>query len=260
MASVHAARLWPAPISIPGSIASMEWQDDGIILGSRRHGETSAIVELFTPVHGRHLGLVRGGRSRRMQVVLQPGNSVHATWRARLDEHLGAYTIETDVSRAAALMESQTALYGYATLAAHLRLLPERDPHPELYARLMAALPLLADPLSGPQTVVSFELALLADLGFGLDLWECAATGAQQDLIYVSPKSGRAVSRQAGAPYADRLLSLPDFLRLDGGDANPEDISAGFALTGYFLSRHVFEPRRVAMPPERQRLIARLKE
>jgi DNA repair protein RecO (recombination protein O) len=237
----------------------MEWRDDGIILGLRRHGETSAIVELFTAIHGRHLGLVRGGRSRRLQVVLQPGNSVHATWRARLDEHLGAYSVEPDVSRAADLMESQAALFGFATLAAHLRLLPERDPHPELYMRFVEALPRLSDAPTAGREIVRFELALLADLGFGLDLSECASTGARQELVYVSPKSGRAVSRQAGAPYADRMLKLPDFLRLDEADADADDLAAGFALTGYFLGRHVFEPRRIAMPPERERLIARLR-
>jgi len=237
----------------------MEWHDDGIILGARRHGESSAIVELFTPSHGRHLGLVRGGRSRRLQVVLQPGNSVQATWRARLDEHLGAFTVEPQVSRAASLMESQAALYGFATLAAHIRLLPQRDPHPELYARFLDILPVLPDPLVGAREIVRFELALLADLGFGLDLGECASTGSRQDLIYVSPKSGRAVSRQAGAPYADRMFSLPDFLRLDDGDADRDAIAAGFALTGHFLTRHVFEPRRVAMPAERERLVSRLR-
>ncbi|MEJ8573679.1 DNA repair protein RecO [Microbaculum marinum] len=237
----------------------MEWSDEGIILGVRRHGETSAIVELFTPGHGRHLGLVRGGRSRRMQIVLQPGNSVRATWRARLDEHLGAFAIEPAVSRAATLMESQLALYGYATLAAHLRLLPERDPHPELYMRFLDAVPLLADPQEGPQTIVRFELALLADLGFGLDLTECASTGERQDLVFVSPRSGRAVSRQAGTPYADRLLALPDFLRLEGAPAGPEEVAAGFALTGHFLQRHVFGARRIDLPPERDRLIRRLR-
>ena len=190
--------------------------------------------------------------------MLQPGNSVHATWRARLDEHLGTYSVEPDVSRAAELMESQTALYGFATLAAHLRLLPERDPHPELYRRFVLALPFLPDPREGAEAIVRFELALLADLGFGLDLTECASTGARQELVFVSPKSGRAVSRQAGEPYANRLLKLPDFLRIDDIAASPEDVAAGFALTGYFLARHVFEPRRLAMPPERERLIARL--
>lgn len=237
----------------------MEWRDEGIILGLRRHGETSVIVELFTPTRGRHLGLVRGGRSRRLQVVLQPGNTVHAIWRARLDEHLGTYAVEPDVARAADLMESQTALYGFATLAAHLRLLPERDPHPELYLRLVEALPRLADPQAGAETIVRFELALLADLGFGLDLTECASTGARQDLVFVSPKSGRAVSRQAGAPYADRMLVLPDFLKLDNAPADSDDLAAGFALTGYFLNRHVFEPRRIPMPAERERLIVRLR-
>lgn len=237
----------------------MEWRDDGIILGVRRHGETSVIVELFTLDHGRHLGLVRGGRSRRMQAVLQPGNSVHATWRARLDEHLGSYSMELDVWRAATLMESRSALYSFAVLAAHTRLLPERDPHPEFYARLINALPLLSDPARAAETVVRFELELLAELGFGLDLSECAATGARQELVYVSPKSGRAVSRLAGTPYADRLLSLPAFLRLDDGDAEPADIALGFALTGFFLNRHVFEPRRMAMPPERQWMISWLK-
>lgn len=237
----------------------MEWRDDGIIIGLRRHGETSVIVELLTPDHGRHLGLVRGGRSRRMQVVLQPGNSVHATWRARLDEHLGSYSLELDVWRAATLMESRSALYSFAVLAAHTRLLPERDPHPEFYARLIDALPTLSDPARAAETIVRFELELLAELGFGLDLTECAATGGRQELIYVSPKSGRAVSRLAGTPYADRLLPLPAFLRLGGAEGEPHDIISGFALTGFFLTRHVFEPRRMTFPPERQRMISWLK-
>jgi DNA repair protein RecO (recombination protein O) len=236
----------------------MEWVDDGIILGARRHGESSVIVELFTPGHGRHLGLVRGGRSRRMQVVLQPGNSVHATWRARLDEHLGAYAIELDIARAALLMESRTALYGFAVLAAHARLLPERDPHRELYDRLLEALGRLGETAAAAETIVRFEFALLADLGFGLDLSECAATGSRQDLAYVSPKSGRAVSRQAGASYESRLLRLPPFLKLDNVSPGSRDLADGFELTGYFLSRHVVEPRGLRMPPERDRLIARL--
>lgn len=233
----------------------MEWRDEGIILGVRRHGETSTIVELFTAERGRHLGLVRGGRSRRMQVMLQPGNTVDATWRARLDEHLGYFTVEVREARAAALMESRSALYGFATLAALLRLLPERDPHPDMYVRVRDVLACLGEPTGGPAALVRFELALLADLGFGLDLAECAATGSLQDLVYVSPKSGRAVSRQAGAGLSDRLLALPAFLTLPEADPDAPDLAAGFALTGYFLSRHVLEPRRLAMPVERERLI-----
>lgn len=234
----------------------MEWTEEGIILGTRRHGETSVILELFTLDKGRHLGLVRGGRSRRLQPVLQPANSVTATWRARLDEHLGVFSIEPSLSRAASLMESSQALYGFALLSAHLRLLPERDPHPLLYHRLIGTLDMLADMPMGAAALARFELALLAELGFGLDLSECAATGRRQELAFVSPKSGRAVCREAGAPYKDRLLPLPSFLRLDEDEAaDAAAILDAFALTGYFLDRHVLEPRRLAMPPERQRII-----
>lgn len=234
----------------------MQWTDEGVILGTRRHGETSAIVELFTMAHGRHLGLVRGGRSKRNQVVLQPGNGVTATWRARLDEHLGLYVIEADRTRAATLMASAHALYVFAVLAAHLRLLPERDPHPALYQRFLAVLDDVAEPLAGAAALARFELALLADLGFGLDLAECAATGAQQELIFVSPRSGRAVSRRAGEPFGDRLLPLPAFLRDDRADAAaPSEIAEGFALTAFFLARHVHEPRRLTAPAERQRIV-----
>src|SRR6185295_16594336 len=190
----------------------MEWTDEGIVIGTRRHGETSLIVELMTPAHGRHLGLVRGGRSRRMQPVLQPGNSVHATWRARLDEHLGNYTIEGTTSRAARLIDSAAGLYGIQAVAGLLRLLPERDPHRQLYDGLSAILDWLDDPLIAGAVIVRFELKLLDELGFGLDLGECAATGTNDDLAYVSPKTGRAVSRASGEPYRDRLLRLPAFL------------------------------------------------
>ena len=234
----------------------MQWTEDGVILGTRRHGETSAILELFTEAHGRHLGLVRGGRSRRSQVALQPGNSVIATWRARLDEHLGVYSVEPTTARAASLMDSAHALYGFAVLAAHLRLLPERDPHPELFRYFMATLETLHDPRAGATALARFELALLADLGFGLDLGECAATGATQELVWVSPKSGRAVSRSAGRPYRDRLLPLPGFLAMEtAGPAAPSDIAEAFTLTGFFLSRHVHVPRQLTMPPERQRIV-----
>jgi DNA repair protein RecO (recombination protein O) len=236
----------------------MQWTDEGIILGTRRHGETSLIVELMTVGHGRHLGLVRGGRSRTRQPTLQPGNSVSAIWRARLDEHLGHYTLEPTRQRAAALIDSAAGLYAFQTLAALLRLLPERDPHPELYASLDTIADRLSAPLAGGELVARFELQLLDDLGFGLDLEECAATGANEHLAYVSPRSGRAVSVSAGEPYRDRLLRLPAFLvePEHGSVARPEDIVAAFRLTGYFLARHVYEPRDLEMPDSRARLIA----
>jgi DNA repair protein RecO (recombination protein O) len=224
----------------------MEWTDDGIVLGVRRHGESSAIVELLTREHGRHLGLVRGGASTRMRPLLQPGNGVRAVWRARLDEHLGTYAIEGMRLRAATLLAVSHAAYGVTHLAALARLLPERDPHEEIYEMLERALDDFEDAIGAAVHVVKFELAMLAELGFGLDLDNCAATGETTDLIYVSPKSGGAVSRTAGEPWRDKLLRLPAFLR-EGNDhvANwsDQDLLDGFQITGRFLLRHVLEPR-----------------
>jgi DNA repair protein RecO (recombination protein O) len=223
----------------------MQWTDEGVIIGTRRHGETSLIVELMTAAHGRHLGLVRGGRSRRVQPLLQPGNSVTATWRARLDAHLGHYTVEGTTERAARLIEGPAGLYGIQALAALLRLLPERDSHPRLYDGLVAILDYLDDPLIAGGLIVRFELKLLDDLGFGLDLTQCAATGSNDDLAWVSPKTGRAVSRSAGEPYQAKLLPLPAFLLEAPSQSHPdaEAVAAAFHLTGYFLARHVYEPR-----------------
>jgi DNA repair protein RecO (recombination protein O) len=236
----------------------MQWTDDGIIIGTRRHGETSLIVELMTPAHGRHLGLVRGGRSRRVQPTLQPGNSVTATWRARLDAHLGHYTVESTTQRAARLIEGPAGLYGIQALAALLRLLPERDPHPKLYDGLLAILDFLDDPLIAGGLIVRFELKLLDDLGFGLDLTECAATGANDDLAYVSPRTGRAVSRSAGEAYRDRLLPLPSFLMEVPSESRPtvEELGNAFHLTGYFLARHVYEPRGLVPSDSRASFVA----
>jgi DNA repair protein RecO (recombination protein O) len=235
----------------------MQWTDEGVILGTRRHGETSLIVELMTAAHGRHLGLVKGGRSRRHQAVLQPGNGVRAVWRARLSEHLGNWTLEPVSSRAARLMGSAAGLYGLQLLAAHLRLLPERDSHPRLYTALNAILDDLNEPIAAGELLVRFEIELLNDLGIGLDLSRCAATGAIEGLAYVSPKTGRAVSRDAGAAYAEKLLALPPFLvdRQPHAPPSAPDLAAGFALTGYFLDRHVYETRGIAPPPSRAALI-----
>ena len=224
----------------------MEWTDDGIVLGVRRHGESSAIVELLTREHGRHLGLVRGGASTRMRPLLQPGNGVRAVWRARLDEHLGSYAIEGMRLRAATLLAVSHAAYGVTHLAALARLLPERDPHQEIYEMLARTLDDFDDAGGAAVHVVRFELAMLAELGFGLDLDNCAATGETTDLIYVSPKSGGAVSRTAGEPWRDKLLRLPSFLREDddhGANRSDQDLLDGFQITGRFLLRHVLEPR-----------------
>jgi DNA repair protein RecO (recombination protein O) len=222
----------------------MQWQDRAIILGVKRHGETSVIAEVMTRERGRHLGMVRSGRSRAMLPVLQPGTEVEVTWRARLDEHLGEFRLEPLTLRAARLMETATAVYGVQAMGALLRLLPERDPHPHLFEALEIILDNLHNPADAGELFVRFELAVLNDLGFGLDLNECAATGTRSDLAYVSPKSGRAVSRNAGAPWADKMLILPSFLCAEGNHAADFDsLNAAFRLTAFFLHRHVYEPR-----------------
>jgi DNA repair protein RecO (recombination protein O) len=235
----------------------MEWRDEGIIIGVRRHGETSAIVEAMTRSHGRHLGLVRGGRSRKMQPMLQPGNRVELTWRARLDEHLGTFQAEPIELNAARLFDAATAVFGLQMLAAHLRLLPERDPHPALYETLGLVLSHLDDPTAAGELAVRFELVILDELGFGLDLSECAATGTRDNLVYVSPKSGRAVSREAGEPWRDAMLPLPAFLgRNSGIRADGPAFEQAFRLTGHFFERHVYEPRGIGQPEARASFIA----
>jgi len=236
----------------------MQWTDEGIVLGVKRHGEASGILELMTREHGRHLGLVRGAFGSRMKPVLQTGNSVSASWRARLDEHLGNYAVEGLNLRAAGFFAAPHAIYGVTHLAALMRLLPERDPHENLYVALDDILDRLDDAVVAAPMVVRFELQLLAELGFGLDLSQCASTGATADLIHVSPKSGRAVSRAAGVPYADRLLRLPAFLREPNAVAAGHDVADGFALTGFFLTRHVLDPRGLSLSDERSYFIAAL--
>jgi len=214
----------------------MEWRGEGLVVGVRRHGETSAIVELMTPLHGRHLGLVRSGRSRRMQPVLQLGNSVAAHWYARLDEHLGTFTLELERARAAYLMENAVGVHGVQWLCAMLRLLPEREVHPALYQSALIVLEHLVKIEVAAPLLARFELGLLSELGFGLAFDACAATGALDDLVYVSPKSGRAVSRLAGLPYRDRLLPLPRFLLDPQADADMQDLADAFRLTGFLWS------------------------
>jgi DNA repair protein RecO (recombination protein O) len=228
----------------------MEWSEEAIVLGTRRYGETSLIAEVMTERHGRHLGLVRGGRSRRMRPVLQPGNSIVVTWRARLDEHLGNFRAEPLAERSGRLVASRIGAFGLALAAAHLRLLPERDPHPRLYSSLAVVIEALERPLAAADMMARFELALLDELGFGLDLETCAATGSKDDLVYVSPRSGRAVSRAAGAAYAERLFVLPAFLT-SRQPADHAALVAAYRLTGYFLDRHVYEPRGLAGPDAR---------
>ena len=196
----------------------MEWTDEGIVLGTRKHGEANAILEVMTHGHGRHLGLVRGGASSRLRPMLQPGNVVRVVWRARLDEHLGHYQVEPLHLYGASQLTASHAVYGITHLAALCRLLPERDPHPELHDRLGEMLGLFGDPLALAAAMVRFELQMLAELGFGLDLESCAATGTGGDLGFVSPKSGRAVSRGGGGALAGPAVPAAG-VSVGGGDA-----------------------------------------
>ena len=240
-----------------GSAIEMEWSDEAVILSAKAHGETSLILEVLTRAHGRHLGIVRGGRSRRQAPSMQPGNLAEVTWRARLESHLGTFTVELRELRAAAMLGSPAALYAFATLSAHLRLLAEREPHPSLYDALCILGEHLGEPAIAAPLILRFELALLAELGFGLDLSRCAATGSRQDLAFVSPKSGRAVSAAAGEPYKDKLFALPAFLVEGQGRPLPraDEIAEGFRLTAFFLGRHVHEPRGLEMPEARLRFL-----
>ncbi|MEH6645222.1 DNA repair protein RecO [Sulfitobacter sp.] len=217
----------------------MEWRDQGILLSARRHGETSAIIEMFTPSQGRHAGVVRGGTSRKISPILQPGAQLDVAWRARLEDHMGAFAVEPVRSRAAIAMGGRLALAGLNAVTGLISFsLPEREVHLPLYHRTEALLDLLGQDDIWPLAYLRWELSLLEELGYGLDLGSCAVTGATDGLAYVSPKSGRAVSREGAGDWAERLLPLPDVLR-GVGDASDAEIAESFKTTGYFLMHHL---------------------
>ncbi|MCY3827812.1 MAG: DNA repair protein RecO [Rhodospirillaceae bacterium] len=240
----------------------MEWTDDAVVLAARPHGEGGLVVQLLTAEHGRHAGLVHGGASKRQRPVYQPGNGVRATWRGRLAEHLGTVRAELVTGRAGHWIADPLRLAGIAAACAVAEAaLPERAPAPAVYRGLLALLDALERDDWG-EAYVAWEIALLGELGFGLDLERCAATGRNDRLAWVSPKSGRAVSLSAGAPYAEKLLRLPDFLNggMDAGTgaASRSDIADGLKMSGHFLEQHVFAPHDRALPPARQRFAERV--
>jgi DNA repair protein RecO (recombination protein O) len=236
----------------------MDWRDQGTVLALRGHGESSAIIEVFTAEHGRHAGVVRGGASRRMAAHLQPGALVEVVWRARLEDHLGAFSVEPLRSRAA-VMADGAALAGLnAACALLVFALPERAPHPELHAAsepLFDALAALAPDWT--LAYLRWELALLETLGLGLDLGRCAVTGQHDDLLYVSPRTGRAVSRAGAGEWADRLLPLPSFL-LGQGPATAQDLLSALALTGFFLDHRLARGLLGKPLPEARRRLAEI--
>jgi DNA repair protein RecO (recombination protein O) len=237
----------------------MEWRDEGFVLAARPHGEGAAVVQLLTRAHGRHAGLVHGGASRSKRGTVEPGNLVSAVWRARLSEHLGRYTVEATRHYAAQFMDDPARLAALSAACAVVEtVIPEREPHPGLFEATGALFDALADgaPDIWPAVYIHWELGLLRELGFGLDLEKCAASGTSDDLAYVSPRTGRAVSRAAGTPYHERMLALPRFLapggRGEGADAH--DFTSGLRLTAHFLARHAFDPLDRPLPAARGRL------
>jgi len=235
----------------------MEWREEGVVLARRKHGESAAIIEVFTEGHGRHAGIVRGGAGRRMGPVLEPGNQVDVTWRARLEDHLGTFTVEPVQSRAAALMGDRKTLAGLNAMTGLLSFaLPEREAHAGLYRRTLAVLDMMMSGPYWPLAYLRWELSMLENLGFGLDLSRCAVTGTSNGLVYISPKSGRAVSEAGAGTYKDRLLPLSPAL-VGEGDGADQDIHDGLRVTGYFLT-HWLAPSLGDKPLPRAR--ARLVE
>ncbi len=216
----------------------MEWRDQGTVLIMRPHGESAAIIEVFTKAHGRHSGVVRGGASRKMAATLQPGTQLDVMWRARLDDHIGTFTVEPLQSRSSVLSD-RLALAGLNAICAMLRVaIAEREAHPGLWHATMALLDALDADATWPAQYLRWESLLLDDIGFGLDLATCAVTGARDDLAYVSPKTGRAVSRAGAGDWAARLLPLPQCL-MGQGPAGPAELAQGLAITGHFLAREL---------------------
>ncbi|MEM8771276.1 MAG: DNA repair protein RecO [Pseudomonadota bacterium] len=238
----------------------MSFTDEAIILDARAHGETHAIVNLFTREHGRCAGLVHGGQGRRMRPLLQPGNEVAAEWRGR-DGSLGHFSLELTRARAAEALNDRLSLGGLgAACAVALAVLPEREAHPRSYAGLTVLLDHLSDADIWPALMARWELGMLADLGFGLTLDRCASTGSREDLIYVSPRSACAVSKEAGAPYKDKMLPLPGFLKNAGASAQGADALDGLATTGYFLETRILHITDKPLPEARRRVLQMLLE
>ena len=244
----------------------MDWTDEAFVLAARPHGEGAAVVQLLTREHGRHAGLVHGGGSSSKRALVEPGNRVQAVWRGRLPEHLGRVTLELERSYAATLLDDPQRLSALAAACAMAEIaLPEREPQPAMFHATQALLDSLADTAADvwPAVYIRWELGMLGVLGFGLDLSACTVTGQTDDLVYVSPRTGRAVSRAAGAAYQDKLLALPRFLAPSQGasmGASSVDFRDGLKLTGHFLARHVFDPLNRPLPGSRDRLADLLKD
>lgn len=239
----------------------MDFHEEGFVLSARAHGDTGVVVDLLTETQGRRGAYVAGGASRKMKPFLQVGARVIVDYRARTSDHLGSARLEAVGEGPSALFDDAMALTGLAAAAAIAQgALPEREPHPGAFLAFEAMMSAFAIPDVWPAIFVRFEAGLLDDLGFGLDLSRCAATGSMDDLIYVSPRTGRAVSREAGAPYADKMLRLPPFMLGAQAGLGEGDVGAGLELTGHFLEQFVFHPQNRPLPEARVWMVDRLRE
>lgn len=239
----------------------MDFHEDAFVLSARAHGDTGVVVDLLSETHGRRAAYVAGGASRKMKSFMQAGARVQVDYRARTSDHLGSARLEAVGEGPSGLFDDPLALTGLSAAAAVVQgALPEREPHPGAFLAFEALMTAFQAPDVWPAIFVRFEMGLLEDLGFGLDLTRCASTGAVDDLVYVSPRTGRAVSRDAGQPYADRLLHLPPFLLGAQAELRSGDVGAGFDLTGHFLEAFVFNPQNRPLPPARVWMLDKLKD
>ncbi len=241
----------------------MEWQDEGIVLSAARHGEADALLEVMTHSHGRARGFIKGGLSRKNKANLQAGNRLQLTWRSRLEANLGRFTVELIHSPLGLMLGDGARLSALAAVTSVVAsTMAEREPHQDVYEGLIVVLDLLEQDTGGVATwaaaLARLELGILAALGYGMDLSECAATGTVDNLVYVSPKSGRAVCAEAGAPYKEKLLILPGFLRNKGEAPTLSDVLDALMLTGYFLERTIWAVRAKGQPAARERLFSSL--
>ena len=219
----------------------MEWNDQGILLAVRAHGESAAIIDVLTQRHGRHAGLVRGGSSRKFAALLQPGNLLSLSWKARLEEQLGSFSVELKRANSGHILSSRQKLYGFNALSAMLaRYLPEREVNESIFGAVVDILSRYQSELFWQHKYCLFELEFLNALGYGLDLSQCAATGQSDDLAYVSPKTGRAVSRDGAKGWENRLLVFPEFLQQDElRPISSTEFRQSLTLSGYFFAKHV---------------------
>lgn len=238
----------------------MIWTDHAIVLSTRKHGENSVIANVLTREHGRHAGLVRGGAGKRLSPLLQPGNLLRVEWKGRLDEHLGTFQVEMEESYSAKAMTNRDMLIKLNLVCAMCEsCLPERQHIDGLFGSTLLLFSILEESRLWPEVYQNWELGLLNELGYGLDLTACAATGQTGDLIYISPKSGKAISRDAGEPYKNKLFPLPYHLLVDEVMPTKNDLLATLKITEHFIERFILTPVGKKIPSARQRFIDRLK-